>query len=98
MISVSVRYSKKNFFDDRERERGLDHSERKESKCDKMSCTGSIALKIASLSLFLDSASFEISFVSILEKKIFDQNFSKSRIFDFQMFDKIGTTDSIELK
>ena len=85
--SKDIRFSsifKKKIFDDRERERGLDHSERKESKCDKMSCTGSIALKIASLSLFLDSASFEISFVSILEKKFFDENFSKSRIFDFQ--------------
>ena len=49
-----------------------------------MGTTGSNEVKEVSLSLFFDSASFEIYFISILEKKIFDQNFSKSQIFNFQ--------------
>jgi len=50
----------------------------------KMSNTCSIELKIPSLDLVLDQDSDEVSFISIGEKKIFDQNFSKSRIFDFE--------------
>ena len=47
--------------------------------------TGSIELEIPSLNSVLDRDSYEISFISFGEKKIFDENFSKSRIFDFQI-------------
>ena len=50
----------------------------------KMSNTCSIELKIPSLNLVLDQDSYEISFISIGEKKFFGQNFSKSQIFDFR--------------
>ena len=76
---------KKKIFEHREREQGLDHSERKVINGHKMSNTCSIELKQVSLNSVLDSASYEISFISIGEKKFFDQNFSKSQIFDFQM-------------
>ena len=54
------------------------------SNCDKMRTTGSIEVKQVSLKSVFDSLSYGLRFVSISEKKIFGQNFSKSRIFDFQ--------------
>ncbi len=86
-VSNDIRFIsifKKNFFDDREREQGLDHSEFKTSKFDKMTNTCSIELKIPSLKSVWDQHSYKISFIWIVEKKIFDENFSKSRIFNFQ--------------
>jgi len=74
----------KKIFDDREREQGLDHSEEKPKNCDKMSFTDSIELKQVALDLVLDQNSDDINLIWICEKKFFDENFSKSRIFDFQ--------------
>jgi len=74
----------KKIFDDREREQGLDHSEEKPKNCDKMSYTGSIELKQVALNSVSDQDSDDITFIWIWKKKIFDENFSKSRNFNFQ--------------
>ena len=52
---------------------------------------------MVSLLFAFDGDSYDIGFPSILEKKFFGRNFSVSD-FRFSDFDKIGSTDSIELK
>ena len=60
-----------------------------------MSNSCSIELKQVSLNLVLDQDSYEINFISIGEKKFFDQTL---KIIGFSNLDKIGTVDSIELE
>ena len=70
-----IAISKKKILSIGEREQGLDHSERKVKNGHKMSNTCSIELKIPSLNLVLDQDSYEISFISIGEKKFFGRKF-----------------------